>query len=181
MNYWNRRPTRASVASPRRVVTSDHPGRRAGARRGEGRASVGGTRAANDGGTKTTSMSRAPISRSGDVGASLWAVLYGVTLEFLTKRQWRASWVTGLTDFCMWSLVQSESSFGWLAWHQFFPFSSAGCALRRSICGYATCPFASWSGLIWFGRKRFFRNGLRHWRVCPGLRLGNDFSFEISP
>jgi hypothetical protein len=64
MNYWKRRPTRASVASPRRAVTSDHPGRRAGARRGEGLASVGGTRAANDGGTKTASnVPRAYIAK----------------------------------------------------------------------------------------------------------------------
>jgi hypothetical protein len=48
--------TRASVASPRRGVTSDHPGRRAGARRGEGLASVGGTRADNDGGWNMASV-----------------------------------------------------------------------------------------------------------------------------
>ena len=131
MNYWNRRPTRASVASPRRVVTSDHPGRRAGARRGEGRASVGGTRAANDGGTKTTSMSRAPISRSGEAGASLWGVRCGVRLEFVTKRPTSTVRVMGLTDFSLVRCVHAGSSLGWLAWLQFFPLSSAGLSVKR--------------------------------------------------
>ena len=54
-NYRNRAPPRASVASPRRTLTSDCPGRRAGGQRGGGWPSVGGTRAANDGERKTAS------------------------------------------------------------------------------------------------------------------------------
>jgi hypothetical protein len=37
-DYWNQAPPRASVAPPRRALTSDRPGRRAGGRRGGGQA-----------------------------------------------------------------------------------------------------------------------------------------------
>jgi hypothetical protein len=79
----------------------------------------------------------------------------------------------------MWSWFKAASSFVWLALRQFFPFSSAGCALRGAICGYATCAFAVWAEFLELPGNRFFRNVLHHWEVYPGLRLGIDFSFEI--
>jgi hypothetical protein len=102
-NYWNRPPARASVASPRRTVTPDHPGRRAGARRGGGpgkrRRIARGQRWRNEYGVRL----HARLNRvSGDNGAYRGMALVVVRRWNSSQNVRRcASWVTGLADFAV--------------------------------------------------------------------------------